>query len=40
MANAYAYKQKNSDCAKLEKTCQSKQKTQSEDIKMFEKSQF
>lgn len=26
MANAYAYKQKNSDCAKLEKTCQLKQK--------------
>ena len=37
MAIAYAYRQKNSDCVKLEKTCQSKTKTQSEDIKMFEK---
>ena len=37
MAIAYAYRQKNSDCVKLVKTCQSKTKTQSEDIKMFEK---
>ena len=37
MAIAYAYRQKNSDCVKLEKTCQSKTKTQSEDIKMFKK---
>ena len=37
MAIAYAYRQKNSDCVKLVKTCQSKLKTQSEDIKMFEK---
>ena len=37
MAIAYAYRHRNSDCVKLEKTCQSKTKTQSEDIKMFEK---
>ena len=37
MAIAYAYRQKNSDCVKLVKTCQSKTKTQSEDIKMFKK---
>ena len=37
MAIAYAYRQKNSDCVKFVKTCQSKTKTQSEDIKMFKK---